>query len=302
VGWREATAGSGLAAVLYDATRDTAAADLRQVVAFLRLNAKRYGLDMNRVVIWCSSANVTIGLPYAMDPAHGHVRAAVVYYGDAEIADIRLDLPLFYARAGRDVPELNARIDALVARALRANAPWTVVNVPAGVHGFDAFDSDDVAREVVARTLTFMREVTAPATSLAYGAAAEEAANAAAFARGDWDAAVAGYRRRLNAQPADAEGHRRLGLALSQRREFAEALVSLEKAWELGRRGPRDTALPAAVAAAGARDVERAVHWLGVLLATPFGGDPASYLTDPRFEPIRDDPAFTALIAKHARR
>lgn len=302
VGWGEAVAGIGLAAVHYDANRPTARADLEAALRFLRENAQRYAIDPSRLVIWSSSSNVPIGLPFAMDPDHEDVRAAVVYYGDAEVDRFRLDVPVFYARAGRDVPALNARIDALVGRALAANAPWTVVNVPAGLHGFDSFDSDDVAREVVVRTLAFMKEVTTPATSRAYAVAAEEAANAAAFARGDWSAAVSGYRRRLSALPNDAEGHRRLGLALMETGQFAEALQSLEKAWELGRRGPRDTALPAAAAAAGAQDVDRAVYWLDVLLSTPHGGDPRSYLTDARFARIKDAPAFVAVIEKHVRK
>lgn len=265
----------------------------------MRERASSYGIDPNRVVIWCSSSNVRAGLPYVMDAKRGEVRGAVVYYGDADVAKIRLDVPLLYARAGRDVPALNERSDALVKRALGENAPWTVINVAAGVHGFDAFDDDPIARDVVVQTLEFMKKVTAPETSRTYAAAAEEAANAAAFARGDWDAAVAGYTRRVAARPSDAEGHRRLGLALTEKKRYAEALVAPEKAWELGRRGPRDTGIPAAVAAAGAGNVERAVHWLDVVLATPFGGDPASYRTDPRFEKIRESPAFIAVIEKH---
>lgn len=91
-------------------------------------------------------------------------------------------------------------------------------------------------------------------------------------------------------------------MALSEKKRYAEALTALEKAWELGRRGPRDTGLPAAVAAAGAGNVERTVYWLDRILATPFVGDPASYRTDPRFEKIRNEPAFIAVVEKHSRR
>jgi len=81
----------------------------------------------------------------------------------------------------------------------------------------------------------------------------------------------------------------------------AEALPELERAWELGRRGTRDTVLPAAVAAAGAGNVERAVYWLDMALSTPFAGDPESYRTDARFEKIRTDAAFIAVLDKHKR-
>lgn len=153
VGWGEAVAGAGMAAVHYNARRDNGMADFDAVLAFLRERAAVYHIDPTRLVIWSGSSNVLLGLPVAMDPKRTEVRGAVVYYGDAEIATIRLDVPLFYARAGRDVPALNARIDALTARAMKENAPWTVVNVAAGVHGFDAFDDDVVARDTVVRTL-----------------------------------------------------------------------------------------------------------------------------------------------------
>lgn len=301
VGWGEAVAGAGLASVHYDAQRESAPADLEAIVATVRERASTYGIDPARIVIWCGSSNVLVGLPFAMDAKRTDVRGVVVYYGDAEVAKIRLDVPLLYARAGRDVPALNARIDSLVKRAIGENAPWTLVNVAAGVHGFDVFDDDPIARDAVVQTLEFMKRVTEPATSREYIVAAEEAANSAAFARGDWDSAVAGYTRRVAAKPNDATGHLRLGIALSEKKRWPEALTALEKAWELGRRGPRDTGLPAAVAAAGAGNVERAVYWLDRILATPWGGDPASYRTDPRFEKIRADPAFIAVIEKHQR-
>lgn len=299
VGWGESVAGAGLAAVHYNAS---APADLELIVKTLRERASAYRIDPARIVIWCGSSNVTVGLPYAMDPKHTEVRGVVVYYGDAPVDEIRLDVPLLYVRAGRDVPALNARIGALVQRALEQNAPWSMINIAAGTHGFDAFDDDQIARDVVVETLEFMKKVTTPEASRAYLAAAEEAGNAAAFARGDWDAAIAGYTRRLATLPNDGESHRRLGLALTEKQRYAEALASLEKAWELGRRGPRDTGLPAAIAAAGAGNVARAVHWLNVILATRFVGDPASYRNDPRFAKISSDPAFIAVVEKHSRR
>jgi tetratricopeptide (TPR) repeat protein len=299
VGWGESVAGAGLAAVHYNAQ---GAPDLEAIVKTLRERASTYKIDASRIVIWCASSNVTAGLPYAMDAKHGEVRGVVVYYGDAQFPKIRLDVPVLVVRAGRDVPVLNNAIDAQVKRALSENAPWTVINVAAGVHGFDIFDDDPIAKDVVVETLEFMHKVTKPGASQAYLAAAGEAANSAAFTRGDWDAAIEGYTRRLASNPNDATGYLRLGVALSEKQRYAEALAALEKAWELGRRGPRDTGLPAAVAAAGAGNVERAVYWLDRILATPFVGDPASYRTDPRSEKIRNEPAFIAVVEKHSRR
>ncbi|HEX8153578.1 MAG TPA: hypothetical protein VF698_10650 [Thermoanaerobaculia bacterium] len=296
VGWGEAVAGAGMAGVLYEALQSSPAADLDAVIATLQKRAAEYRIDPSRIVIWSSSSNVTLGLPVAMDAKREYVRGAVVYYGDAPVQSIRLDVPVLVGRAGRDNPELNKRIDALLGRALSENAPWSIENHGFGVHGFDAFDDDDVTRYVIARTLDFMKRVTTPGVSKAYLAGVTEAANASAFARGDWPKAIAGYRARLAANPNDAEGHRRLGLALLNDKQYAAALPELETAFRLGRGGTRDTVIPAAAAAASAGNLDRALYWLDRALVTPFA-NVDEIRNDERFANVRDHVRFIKLVA-----
>jgi len=215
VGWAEAVAGAGMAAITYQSTAETASSDLAALLTVVGKRAAASHLDPLRLVIWCSSANVNVGLPFAMDARRSDVRAAVVYYGAAEIPRIRLDVPVFLARAGRDSPGLNERIDALLKRALGDNAPWTFVNVATGIHGFDVWGDSAIVRDVIARTIDFMKAATSPAASREFAEGANEAANSAAFARGEWQTAVAGYRTRVAALPDDAEGHRRLPRAFA---------------------------------------------------------------------------------------
>lgn len=266
VGWGEAIGAAGLAAVHYEATEF---ADFDKLVAALQQRASELRIDATRIVVWSGSTNVRLGLSYSMDAKRDYIRGAIVYYGDAVVPEIRLDVPVFYARAGRENTQLNQRIDALIARAIAANAPWTIVNHGHGVHGFDVFERDDATRALVKQTIVFAKAVTDSGVSSAYIAGAPEAAVAGAFQRADWDAAIDGYRRLL-ATRDDAENRRRLGIALMEKKQFAEALAELEKAWQMGRRGARDTSLPAAEAAAGAGNVERAMHWLDLVLSQPF--------------------------------
>ncbi|HJQ38048.1 MAG TPA: hypothetical protein VKB93_12995 [Thermoanaerobaculia bacterium] len=264
VRWGEAVAAAGLAAVHYEATDFP---DFDKLVAALQKRAAEFHIDPTRIVLWSGSTNVRLGLPYAMDPKREYIRGAIVYYGAADVPSIRLDVPVFYARAGREVRQLNQAIDALIVRALAANAPWTIVNNGHGVHAFDVYERDnDVTRDIVARSIAFAKAVTA---TNAYAAGAAEAEVAGAFQRGEWDAVIDGYRRLL-AGREDGENRRRLGLALMERMRFAEALPELEKAWQGGRTGARDTMLPAAQAAAGAGNTERALYWLDLALAQPF--------------------------------
>ena len=295
IGWGEAAAAAGLGAVVYQAG-PTALADFDALMANLRERAAELAIDPSRVVVWSASANVRVGLPVAMDRGRGYIRGAVVYYGDAEVGELRTDLPLLFVRAGLDAGPLNERIDKLLGRAIAANAPWTIENYGGGLHGFEILNDTEITRALIQRTLSFMKLVMRPEMQRAYGEASSDAALGAAFTRGDWPVAVEGYRRKTAANPADADAHLRLGVSLLRAKEPGPALTSLEKAWELGRRGPRDTAWPAAEAAAGAGNVERAVHWLDVLLSSPFGPPLADVRAAEALAPIRNAPAFVELL------
>ena len=65
--------------------------------------------------------------------------------------------PLLVARAGLDHPFLNAAADRFVQEALARNASLEVLNHPEGRHGFDILDDDERSREIIARTLEFLR-------------------------------------------------------------------------------------------------------------------------------------------------
>ena len=297
IGWGEAAAGAGIAGVVYQATQADPVADFDALMVALSGRAAELKIDPSRVVVWSASSNVQIGLPLLMDRSRDYIRGGVVYYGDAEIGDIRTDLPVMYVRAGLDRTQLNERIDRLIARALQTNAPWTIENNAGGLHGFEVLNDTEITRLLIHRTLSFIRLVTRPEVNAAYAAAAQDAAVGAAFARGDWPVAVEGYRKVVAARPTDGEAHLRLGLALLRSRQFAAALPEIEKAWELGRKGPRDVALPAAEAAAGMGNVDRAVHWLDILLSNPFGPPLDELRTAGEFANIRHEPAFTELLA-----
>src|SRR6185436_620727 len=98
-----------------------------------------------RIALWSCSSNVRRGLPLVQSLGP-EVRSGVVYYGSADVPSVRLDRPLLVVRAGLDNPDLNREIDAFAARALKANAPVEVLNLPAAVHGFDIRDDNDVTR------------------------------------------------------------------------------------------------------------------------------------------------------------
>jgi tetratricopeptide (TPR) repeat protein len=297
VGWGRATAAAGVAAVHYDAIGQDAVANFDALMDSLRSKAGALRIDPTRVVLWAGSTNVQLGLPLAMDSKRDYIRGAVIYYGDAPVSAIRTDLPVHFVRAGLDQKGLNDRIDALLARVLAANAPWTIENYGGGLHGFDVLNDNDLSREIISRTLSFMARVTAPELTHAYAETGVEAELVAALNGGDWEKAIAGYGRRVAANGGDADARLRFGYALYGGGRHAEALRELEAAWSLGRKGPRDTGLPAARAAAKSGNLDRAIYWLEVCVSTPFV-TPGDVRGDAAFAPYLGEPQFAALLAE----
>jgi acetyl esterase/lipase len=181
-------AASGLAAVTFnhrflalDRLLD-GAADVGAAHAFLLANAAELGVDSTRLAFWAFSGGGPF-LSLALRDATAHVRAVVAYYAALDIREKapgsnavisdedRRELspahhveaqagrvaPLLVARAGLDHPFLNAGIDRFVQAALSANAPIDVMNHPAGRHGFDILDDDARSREIIARTMEFLK-------------------------------------------------------------------------------------------------------------------------------------------------
>lgn len=64
---------------------------------------------------------------------------------------------MFIARAGLDNPEFNDGIDRFVQLALSKNLTVEVVNHATGHHGFDIEDDNDRSREIIRRTIEFIK-------------------------------------------------------------------------------------------------------------------------------------------------
>ena len=180
VSWGKLVATSGMAAVAY--TNRQPEADLHALLVHLRRNADGLGLDESRLGLWASSGNAPLALSLLLRDASERLCCAALCYpctldldGSTGIADaaktfgfanpcagrfvddLRSDLPLFVARAGRDqTPGLNEALDRFVAAAVTRNLPITFVNHPEGPHAFDLFHDSEETREIVRRVLGFL--------------------------------------------------------------------------------------------------------------------------------------------------
>jgi acetyl esterase/lipase len=167
-----------------------AAADVHQALQFARAHANEWNADADRICVAAWSAGGPL-LTALMREKPAYLRGLLAFYALLDlqhyaagadpgvlaflkafspIATLQENgggaaVPLFIARAGLDqVPLLNDALDRFVAAALASNAPVTLMNHPAGVHGFDNQTNDARSREIVQAAIAFASRLTVDGT------------------------------------------------------------------------------------------------------------------------------------------
>ena len=290
--WAEIAASRDLVAILPDLRDDSFEKDFDALIAHLTANASSLGIDRDRIALYAGSGNVSRALPLVQNAKQTAVKAAVMYYGSAQVSEFRRDLPILMVRAGLDRPPVNRAIADLATLAANQNAPLTLVNYAGGHHAFEIVDDEDATREVIDTTIEFVKRTTALAYQASLRRALPEATAAAHVASGNFAAAAASYAELVNARPDDARMRLSYGEALLGASQFAEACTELEKLKGKGL-GPRDLGVPAARACMQKGDAEAALAWLKSI---PQRYLPRSLEKDPIFAPIQNRPEFKVLF------
>jgi acetyl esterase/lipase len=178
--WGRLIAAHGMVAVTFThrlrwplAQIEQAESDVRAAIEYARANAGKFNADEDRICVAAWSAGGPL-LAVALQEERQYIRCALAIYPLVDLEGnegknierfalatyVRKPtfVPFFLARAGRDsFPTLNERLDRLVAAALAANAPLTLMNHPSGVHGFDVENDDERSREIIRAAVAFMR-------------------------------------------------------------------------------------------------------------------------------------------------
>jgi dienelactone hydrolase len=171
--WARLAAANGLVAIVPDLRAEPGTGnaekparplgdDFRRLLAHLTTRGATYGVDPDRLAVFAESGATWAALPAVQDPAQTAIKAAVMYYGSANVETFRRDVPVLWVRAGLDSARTNADIARLAAIALSQNAPVTLIDHPNGRHGFEGRDDSPLTREIVEQTLAFLKRATAP--------------------------------------------------------------------------------------------------------------------------------------------
>jgi acetyl esterase/lipase len=158
-----------------------ARSDVDDAIAYIRNNADQLGVDKDRISLWALSAG-SVFLSSAISDAPSFIRCLVFYYAIMDLEPLRKDrpaitdevtrefspiyrlegagktfAPVFIARAGRDEPEVNLAVDSFIQKALSRKATLDFSNHAEGQHGFDVLDDNERTREIIRRTLEFLK-------------------------------------------------------------------------------------------------------------------------------------------------
>ena len=284
-GWARAAASRGLIAILPDLRFGSQAADFQALMVYLTSRGAALGIDREAIAVYAGSGNVYSAFPIVEDPKQTAVKAAVMYYGTGPVTDFRLDLPVLYVRAGLDRPSVNQEITALASRAVAQNAPVTLLNNASGYHGFEMFNDDDATRDVMERTLDFVRRATSPSFQTAMRRGLPEATAAGFIQTGNFAKATPIYAQLVASRPNDTRLRLSYGESLLGNAQYSEACAEFEKLKGKGL-GYRDLGLPAARACMQKGDAEAAIAWLKSI--------PSRFLPST----IQDDAVFAALKSR----
>ena len=159
--------------------------DVMDAIKYVRDNAASLGVDSERIVLWAVSAGgIFLSQPLRERPSY--MRAIVGYYVELDLRNARQSAPtsvtdetlrdfspvyhlekdgkgqppMLIARAGLDDAGLNGGLDRFVQLALKNNVSLELLNHPTGHHGFDIEDNNDRSREILKRTIEFIKTTT----------------------------------------------------------------------------------------------------------------------------------------------
>jgi len=182
--WGELIAASGLVGVTlchryHDYTcLEQANSDIMAALDYIRKRADEFNLDTDRLCLWaCSGGGPFLSPIFQGQPKF--VRCIIIYYALLDLRPIErisqvvrgeliekfspvvqlgsTEVPMFIVRAGLDRLELNQTIDLFIQKAVAINVPFDFANHAQGHHAFDILDDDARSREIIVRTIEFIK-------------------------------------------------------------------------------------------------------------------------------------------------
>ena len=267
--------------------------DFQRLVAYIGDHASEYGIDPERLAVFSASGAAWAALPAVQDPHMTAVKAAVIYYGSADITKFRVDLPMLFVRAGLDSRSMNASIAKVTDLAVSQNAPVTVLNYHTGHHGFESRDDNAATRQIIDETIDFVKRATEPSFQAVIRSAHLDAVAAGQMNEGKYREAALTYAELVKQRPADGQTRFTYAQVLLADKQYDAACRMLRQLKPVS----FEAILPGARSCLLAGAVDTAIVWLQGIRKDWLRSEYVSGLrTDSVFAPLWARPEFQALF------
>lgn len=188
VSWGQLIAASGFIAVTFNhrspdehLSLGEVGGDVDDLVRYVREHAEALQIDKERLAIWTGSAGVPLGIRSALLGTPTFVKCLVAYYGPLDLQPLKAHwnltedevrefsattyleehaerlAPMLITKAGLDHLALNVTIDHFIKEASAKNVALDFMTHPGGQHAFDILDDVARSREIIKRTLEFLK-------------------------------------------------------------------------------------------------------------------------------------------------
>jgi hypothetical protein len=105
-------------------------------------------VDAGRIALWAFSGGALL-IGAWLEESPDWLRCLALSYPMLTEVPVRPGRALILTRAGRELPERQAGVDAFLARAKDSGVEVRVIDVPDGQHGFDVLDHTEQSRRAV---------------------------------------------------------------------------------------------------------------------------------------------------------
>lgn len=155
------------------------ASDVDDLVSYVRSNADSLQVDKDKICLWAYSAGGPF-LRSTLRDKPAFVRCIVGYYSmmgipqgatapDEIVKEFTISNylsqnpqqkvpPMMIVRAGKDVAFINDSLDEFVQKAIKQNVEIEFINYVEGVHAFDVENNNERTREIIKRTMEFVKK------------------------------------------------------------------------------------------------------------------------------------------------
>jgi len=164
VSWGQLFAASGTSAITFnwDYPQEV---QIVELIDYVRKNTGPLNVDKDRLCLFAFSGGVEFAVPAVLKGAPEYVRCIVAYYGNLKRAQAQLEeeratklVPMLIVKAAQDEFIPADSIDRFVEMAQARGAEVQLLTHSKGGHAFDLRNDDDQSREIIKRTLEFVKE------------------------------------------------------------------------------------------------------------------------------------------------